>query len=109
MRVHDLTSQLDAAPQAFDGTRQSNRVSCTPLKTTRSGITNLPKTKAQEYPAVLVLLVVLLGTEAKYVDTEETRKVQNALSATYVLWFVLKRTWFDKAEVQEKLPDTVKR
>lgn len=90
-------------------TRQSNRLSNIPLKNCRGGISHLPKLKAQEYPAMVLLLMVLLGTHNKYMDTEETRRVQTALSHMYVLWMVLKQPWMDRDEVEEKLPLLIKR
>ena len=69
----------------------------------------MPKVKAQEYPGLVLVLMVLLGTRDKYLDTQETRRIQTALSCMYVLWMVLKRTWMDRDEVVKKLPVLIKR
>lgn len=69
----------------------------------------MPKLKAQEYPGVLLILMVLLGSKDKYMDTAQTRRVQMALSSMYILWMVLKRPWMDRDEVESKLPALIKR
>ena len=84
-------------------------MTCVPLHTYRSGVTSLPKLKAQEYPGVTLVLVVLLGTKSRYLIEDDTRVVQVALSALFVVWTVLKRTWLDQSEVETKLPGITRR
>lgn len=106
---YELTAALDAAAQSVDMTRHSNTVCNIPFKNMRSGISSLPKLKAQEYPGVILLVMVILGTSNKYLDTNTTRNVQVALSAMYLLWMILRRTWMDKEEIRTRLPDLVRK
>lgn len=52
--------------------------------------------------------MVLLGMGSLYLPKEQTRLVQHALVGLYLLWIVLKRTFYDRAEVK-KLPYIIKR
>lgn len=105
-----LTGRLDTAAQNLNPTRQSNTVSGIPLGTSsfRHGVTSLPKLKSQEFPSVLMVLMVLLGMQGLYFTPQVTRQVQHALVGLYLCWYVLKRTWFDREEL-EKLPELIKR
>jgi len=95
----DLSAAMDTAAQHLDMTRQSNRVCGIPLKNRRKGVSNLPKVKAQEFPGITLVAMVLLGTRGKYLEETDTRNVQTAFSALYLLWMVLRRTWMDREEV----------
>jgi len=78
------------------------------LKNFRSGVTSTALLKAQEYPALVVAFMVCLGTKDAYFSEEETENIQNALTGLTLCWYVLKRTWYDRKEI-EKLPDLVHR
>ena len=67
-----------------DATRQSNRVTGTPLANFRSGVTNLPALKSQSYPGLLLVLLVLLGSRSKYLPVDVTRGVQCATVGLYL-------------------------
>lgn len=100
-----LTSKLDQAAGSLLVTRQSNTISGIPLK--RFGkISDLPKIKSQEFPAILLIVMVLLGMEGKYMDAALTRAVQNALSGLYLMWYALKRHWVFRDDIT-KLPQLV--
>lgn len=64
--------------------------------------------KSQEYPSIILVLMVLLGMEGLYLEPELTRNVQYALSGLYFLWYYLKRSWVRKDGVDE-LPGLVER
>jgi hypothetical protein len=106
--VSTLAAKLDKAAKSIMFTHQSNRVSGIPLSNFPRGVTTLPRTKSQEYPAVLLALMVLLGMEDKYLSTDRTRAIQNVLVGLYMVWYVLKRTWLDRDEL-EKLPGLIHR
>jgi len=53
--------------------------------------------------------MVLLGSTDRYLPVAQTRNVQVALAAVYLVWFVLKRTWLDRDEFEEKFPTLVER
>jgi len=89
-------------------TRQSNRKSGIPLVNFKGGITDLPKRKAQEYPALILLWMVLLGMGSRYFPQDQTRLIQHALAALYLTWMVLKRSWYDREEVKT-IPDLIAR
>jgi len=104
VNTNTYTSALDTAAQNLNPSRQSNRVSGIPLSFNSSrGVTNIPKIKAQEYPSVVVLLMVLLGMKSLYLPREQTWAVQYALVGLYLMWIVLKRTWYNRQELH-KLP-----
>jgi hypothetical protein len=107
--MHEGTSDLDTVAMQIQMTRQSNTKCCIPLKNCRTGISTLPKLKAQEFPGVILLIMVVLGTKAKYLEQAQTRNVQTALSAMYLLWMVLRRTWMDKEETKTRLPSLIRR
>lgn len=102
------TTRLDAAAQNLRSHRQSNTKSHIPLASSafRHGISELPKLKSQEYPAVLVVLMALLGMKSLYLKEEDTIAVQRALVLLYLTWSVLKRNWYRKAEVN-KIPKII--
>lgn len=107
--MNTFTARIDQQAQKTHPSRQSNRVSAIPLSfNSRRGLTNLPKTKAQEYPSVILLYMVLLGMNSLYLPKEQTRQVQYALVGLYLMWIVLKRTWYDRKEVK-KLPNLITR
>lgn len=105
---HELTSRVDTEAASVFMTRQSNRKSGIPLTNFTDGITDLPKRKSQEYPGLLLVWMVMLGMGSKYLPQDQTRLVQHALAALYLTWYVLKRTWLDRDEVQN-LPDVIAR
>jgi hypothetical protein len=103
------TSAVDTAAQNLHPSRQSNRVSGIPLSFNAArGVTTIAKVKAQEYPSVILLFMVLLGMRSLYLPQETTRKVQYALVGLYLVWIVLKRTWYDREELH-KLPPLIAR
>jgi len=103
-----FTSALDQAAKAAEATRQSNRMSGIPLKNFRNGVSELSKLKSQEYPAVILILMVLLGMKSKYLRDDMTYAVQCGLTGLYLLWNILKRPWLDREEVKH-LPGFTKR
>jgi len=105
---YTFTSALDLAAKGAPATRQSNTLSGTPLKNFPHGVTELPKTKSQEYPAVVLILMVLLGTNDKYLNPDHTYAVQCALTGLYLLWNTLKRPWLARGEA-EKIPKFTQR
>jgi len=107
--MHELTATMDLASMELNMTRQSNTVCNIPLKNCPKGVSTLSKLKAQEYPGVILLIMVVLGTKNQYLDQRRTRNVQTALSAMYVLWMVLRRTWMDKEETDAQLPSLQKK
>ena len=101
-----MAAALSSAVAEIDFTRQSNRLSGVPLHNFRGGVTSLAKVKSQEYPSVVLVLVLCLGTKDKYLPTEKTLQVQYALSGLYLLWFFLKRFWIRRSELL-RLPGLV--
>lgn len=101
-RVWSLSAKLDLAAAHLLVTRQSNTISGIPLKHFAK-ISDLPKIKSQEYPAILLIIMVLLGMEGLYLEPPVTRAVQNALSGLYLMWYALKRHWVLRDEIN-KLP-----
>lgn len=67
----------------------------------RHGISELPKLKSQEYPAVILVLMALIGMKSLYLAEDETLVVQRALALMFLTWSVLKRNWYRKAEVHK--------
>ena len=108
LTLHDLTARVDSEAATLSMTRQSNRKSGIPLTNFTGGITDLPKRKSQEYPALILVWMVILGMGSRYLSQPETRMVQHALAALYLTWYVLKRTWYDREEVKS-LPDLIAR
>lgn len=100
-------ARIDTEAAKTHPSRQSNRVSAIPLSfSSARGVTNLPKTKAQEFPSIILLYMVLLGMKSLYLPQEQTRMVQYALVGLYLMWIVLKRTWYDREEIK-KLPHII--
>jgi hypothetical protein len=109
INTNTYTSKIDTAAQNLNPSRQSNRVSAIPLSFSATrGVTTVPKIKAQEYPSVVLLMMVLLGMKSLYLPVEMTRRVQFALVGLYLTWIVLKRTWYNREELK-KLPSLIKR
>lgn len=100
-----LVAKLDASASNLHPQRQSNNVCGIPLKHFNK-ISELPKIKSQEYPSIILVLMVLLGTEGLYMDPDLTINVQHALSGLYLMWYSLKRHWVYRNEV-EKLPSFI--
>ena len=108
LTTHELTARVDTEAASLSMTRQSNRKSGIPLANFTGGITDLPKRKSQEYPALILMWMVILGMGSRYLPQEQTRMVQHALAALYLTWYVLKGTWYDREEVKS-LPDLIAR
>ena len=104
-----FTQQLDSHVAAINFTRQSNTVSGIPLHYFRGGVSDLPKLKSQEFPAVILAIMVALGVEDKYLDEETTAEVQAALAGLFMLWHTLRRTWYNREEVETRLPALIER
>ena len=104
-----FTTKIDTEAQKIHPSRQSNRVSAIPLSfNSARGVTNLPKVKAQEYPSIILLYMVLLGMKSLYLPQAQTRQVQYALVGLYLMWIVLKRTFYVRKEVK-KMPHLINR
>lgn len=69
----------------------------------------MPKLKSQDFPAVVLSIMVALGMEDKYLDKEVTVDVQASLAGLYMLWHTLKRTWYSRDEVTTRLPELIER
>lgn len=95
------TSRLDAAAQKMRPHRQSLVAGSIPLAGSafRHGISELPKLKSQEYPAVIVVVMALMGMKELYLPHDQTVLVQRALVLLYLTWSVLKRNWYRRVEV----------
>lgn len=97
------TGKLDAVAQKLRASRQSNKLSGIPLASGvfHHGITDLPKLRSQEYPSVIVVIMVLLGMGSLYLPKERTVVVQRALVLLYLSWSVLKRDWIRRDQVSQ--------
>lgn len=74
----------------------------------KDGTTDLPKRKSQEYPALILVWMVVLGMSGRILPQGLTRQIQHALAALYLTWYTLKRTWYDRVEIL-KLPGLIAR
>lgn len=92
-------SLLDSRVRSLQLSRQSDRVSKIPCKNFPRGLTNLTKIKSQEYGSVLLVMMVSLGVGVEtLLPLPLLHKVQDALSALYVSWYVLKRDTYPREE-----------
>lgn len=107
-KAHSLTNRLDSACITTLPTRQSNRVSGIPLRHFPRGFSTTARNKSQEFPALILVLMVVLGMEGLYMSTEDTHETQYAITGLYLVWHVLKRPWISRAELP-KLNDLIKR
>jgi len=64
--------------------------------------------KSQDYPALVLVLMALLGMNSLYFDETTTHVIQNAFAALYVCWFLLRRSWYDTEELK-KMPGLMSR
>lgn len=72
-------------------TRQSRRGGGIPVKNLSHGASETPKMKAQEYPALILALIVAIGTGNYFFSVENTMEIQWALALLYMMWLVLKQ------------------